>query len=71
MLAVRSLQTRSPKIAAFLANVSFDPAALNELILKIQKNHEPADAAAREWVATHRSTVDAWLAGDAKISKTQ
>ncbi|AUT74235.1 MULTISPECIES: glycine betaine ABC transporter substrate-binding protein [Paraburkholderia] len=66
VLAARSLQTRSPKIAAFLSNVSFDPVALNELILKIQKNHEPADAAAKAWVAAHRSTVDAWLAGDAK-----
>jgi glycine betaine/proline transport system substrate-binding protein len=71
VLSARSVQKRSPKIAAFLANVSFDPAALNELILKIQKNHEPADAAAREWVAAHRATVDAWLAGDAKLSKAQ
>ena len=71
VLAARSLQKRSPKIAAFLANVSFDPAALGELILKIQKNHQPADAAAKEWVAAHRSTVDAWLAGDTKVSKAQ
>jgi glycine betaine/proline transport system substrate-binding protein len=71
VLSARTLQTRSPKIASFLANVSFDPLALNDLILKIQKNHETADAAAKEWVTAHRSTVDAWLAGDTKSGKAQ
>jgi glycine betaine/proline transport system substrate-binding protein len=71
VLSARSLQKRAPKIAAFLANVALDPTALNDLILKIQKNHEPADQAAKEWVAAHRSTVDAWLAGDAKLTSAQ
>ncbi|MGF6726629.1 glycine betaine/proline transport system substrate-binding protein [Paraburkholderia sp. GAS41] len=71
VLSAKSLQTRSPKIAAFLTNVALDPTALNDLILKIQKNHEPADAAAKEWVAAHKSTVDTWLAGDTKLSKAQ
>jgi glycine betaine/proline transport system substrate-binding protein len=71
VLSARSLQNRAPKVAAFLANVSFDPAELNGLILKIQKNHESADTAAKEWVAAHHATVDAWLAGDTKLSKAQ
>jgi glycine betaine/proline transport system substrate-binding protein len=66
VLASRSLQKRSPKIAAFLENVAIDPKSLNDLILKIEKDKQPADVAAKAWVAANRPTVDKWLADASK-----
>ncbi|MCY1297485.1 Substrate binding domain of ABC-type glycine betaine transport system [compost metagenome] len=63
VLASISLQKRAPRIAAFLENVSIDSQALNGLILKIEKEKQPADVAAKEWVQAHRTTVDHWLGG--------
>ena len=62
VLGSRSLQKRAPKIAAFLEHVSIDPKALNDLILKIEKDKQPADVAAKAWAAANRATVDKWLA---------
>jgi glycine betaine/proline transport system substrate-binding protein len=62
VLASKSLQKRSPKIAAFLRNVELDPSSLNRLIYKIEKDKQPAEVAAKAWVAENRQTVDRWLA---------
>jgi glycine betaine/proline transport system substrate-binding protein len=66
VLASSALQKRAPKIAAFLANVEIDPKALNDLILKIEKDKQPADVAAKAWVSANRSTVDKWLSDASK-----
>ena len=69
VLASAALQQRAPKIAEFLRNVAIDPAQLNELILKIEKEQQPADVVAKAWVQDHASTVDQWLSGAApKVS---
>lgn len=68
VLASSSLQKRAPRIAAFLENVSIDPASLNDLILKIEREKQPADVAAKAWVAANQATVDRWL-GAAEANK--
>lgn len=65
VLASASLQKRAPKIAEFLHNFSIAPAQLNDLILKIEKEKQPADVAAKAWVEANGATVDEWLAGPA------
>lgn len=59
-----ALQKRAPRIAAFLENVAIDPLALNDLILKIEKEKQPADVAAKAWVEANRATVDKWLSAE-------
>lgn len=61
VLASTALQKRTPRIAAFLENFSIEPQALNDLILKIEKEQKPAAQAAKEWVAAHPQIVDGWL----------
>jgi len=65
ILASTALQKRAPKIAEFLRNVAIDPAQLNDLILKIEKQKVPADIAAKEWIKANPATVDQWLAAPA------
>ena len=72
VLASAALQTRAPKIAEFLKNVAIDPAQLNELILKIEKEKLPADVAAKEWVQANTAKIDQWLSASApKVSASQ
>lgn len=72
VLASTSLQKRAPKIAEFLHNFSIAPAQLNDLILKIEKEKQPADVAAKAWVEANGATVNEWLAGPAvKVSAAQ
>ncbi|WP_047336512.1 glycine betaine ABC transporter substrate-binding protein [Pseudomonas protegens] len=61
VLASSALQKRAPRIAAFLENFSIEPQTLNDLILKIEKEQQPAAQAAKEWVAAHPQIVDGWL----------
>ena len=62
VLHTRRLETDAPRIAQFLSNVAIDPASLNELIKRIEKDKiAPADAA-KAWVAENGATVDRWLA---------
>ena len=65
ILASTALQKRAPKSAEFLRNVAIDPAQLNDLILKIEKQKVPADIAAKEWIKANPATVDQWLAAPA------
>jgi len=72
VLASVALQKRAPKIAEFLQNVAIEPKQLNELILKIEKEKQPADVAAKAWVKANGATVDQWLAGPTqKVSVNQ
>lgn len=72
VLASTALQKRAPRIASFLENVAIDPNALNDLILKIEKDKQPADVVAKAWVAANTDIVDGWLAPSAeKVSSTQ
>ena len=72
VLASTALQKRAPKIAEFLRNVAIEPAQLNDLILKIEKEKLPADVAAKEWVQANSAIVDQWLAAAApKVSAIQ
>ncbi|MNG18960.1 hypothetical protein D3C84_1030710 [compost metagenome] len=41
--------------------MSIAPQALNDLILKIEKEKQPAETAAKAWVEANRATVDKWL----------
>jgi glycine betaine/proline transport system substrate-binding protein len=49
-------------VAAFLKQVSFDVATLNDWILRISDKEDPA-VVAREWVAANPQVVERWLAG--------
>lgn len=72
VLASSSLQKRAPEIAEFLRNVAIEPAQLNDLILKIEKEKLPADVAAKAWVQANGAIVDQWLATSApKVSAIQ
>ncbi|MFK3799016.1 glycine betaine ABC transporter substrate-binding protein [Pseudomonas sp. NPDC088444] len=61
VLTSTALEKRAPKIASFLENVAIDPQSLNDLILKIEKEKQPADAAAKAWIAANPKVVDKWL----------
>jgi glycine betaine/proline transport system substrate-binding protein len=61
VLASVALQKRAPRIAAFLENFSIEPKVLNDLILKIEKDKQPADVAAKAWVQANPAVVDQWL----------
>jgi len=61
VLASATLHKRAPRIASFLENVAIDPSALNDLILKIEREKQPADSAAKAWVAANPAVVDKWL----------
>lgn len=70
VLTSTALQKRAPRIASFLQNVAIDPQSLNELILKIEKEKQPADAAAKAWIAANPAAVNKWL-GVQSVGSTQ
>jgi glycine betaine/proline transport system substrate-binding protein len=59
----KSLTTRSPKIARFLKQVSFDTATVDQWILKVGRDKMPPDQMAKEWVEQNPSKVAEWLNG--------
>jgi glycine betaine/proline transport system substrate-binding protein len=61
VLSSVALQKRAPKIAAFLQNVAIEPAQLNDLILKIEKEKQPAEIAAKAWVKANPAIIARWL----------
>lgn len=66
VLSSVALEKRAPKIAEFLQNVAIEPSQLNDLILKIEKEKQPADVAAKAWVKANPAVIDQWLAGPAQ-----
>lgn len=58
----RSLLKRAPKVAAFLKQVNFDVAVLNDWILRVSEKQDPADVA-KDWVARNPAVVKRWLEG--------
>ena len=57
----RSLETRVPEIAAFLANIDMDTETVNNFTHEIVVMERPGPDVAREWVAANREIVDGWL----------
>lgn len=57
----KSLEQRNPAAAKFLANVQFDPAVVNEWILKIGRDEMDPQDVAEAWVEENMDTVNAWI----------
>ena len=57
----KSLDKRSPTIAAFLRNMKLDSETVSNLVFEIAaKRRNPAEVAS-EWVAKNGKRVDSWL----------
>ncbi len=59
----KSLETRAPKSACFLKNMSVEPATVNGWILQIGRDKEDPQDMAEEWVEANADIVDGWLEG--------
>ena len=57
----KSLEQRNPAAAKFLSQVQFDPATVNDWILKIGRDEMDPQDVAEEWVAANPDTVNAWI----------
>lgn len=57
----KSLEQRNPAAAKFLSQVQFDPAVVNDWILKIGRDELDPQDVAEEWVAANMDTVNAWI----------
>jgi len=57
----RSLETRFPKVAAFLTRVTFDPAVINGWVTETGVAGKSPDEVAGAWLAANRDTVAEWL----------
>ena len=57
----KSLEERSPAIAAFLANMSLDTDTVSGFAFEIAGNGRDPAEVAREWVAANSDRVDGWL----------
>jgi glycine betaine/proline transport system substrate-binding protein len=62
-LARRGVLARCPNLARLLRNVEFTTRAESELMLAISEQHVAPESAAAAWLAEHRETRAAWLAG--------
>ena len=59
----RSLETRFPDVATFLANVTFDPAVINGWVTDTAVGGLSPEEVASNWIAANPATVAAWLDG--------
>lgn len=57
----KSLEQRNPAAAKFLSQVKFDPATVNNWILKINEEEMDPQDVAEEWIAANSDIVDAWI----------
>lgn len=57
----KSLEQRNPAAAKFLSQVQFDPATVNDWILKIGRDEMDPQDVAEEWVAANSDIVNAWI----------
>lgn len=57
----KTLETRTPIIAAFLSNIDMDTDTVNNFTHEIVINQRNSEDVAREWVAANSDTVDGWL----------
>ena len=59
----RSLETRFPKVAAFLDNVVFDPAVINAWVTETGVAGKAPEDVASTWLAANPQVVAGWLDG--------
>lgn len=57
----KSLEQRNPAAAKFLSQVQFDPATVNDWILKIGRDEMDPQDVAEEWIAANSDIVNAWI----------
>ncbi|GAB5468461.1 MAG: glycine betaine ABC transporter substrate-binding protein [Rhodospirillales bacterium] len=57
----RSLETRAPDVAAFLAKIAMDTDTVNNFTNEIVVKQRDPQEVAREWVAANGDRVDSWL----------
>ena len=57
----KSLEQRNPAAAKFLRQIKFDPAVVNDWILKIGRDKEDPQDVAEAWVAANPDTVKSWI----------
>ena len=57
----KSLEKRNPAAAKFLSQVQFDPAVVNDWILKIGRDKEDPQDVAEAWLEANMDTVKKWL----------
>lgn len=57
----KSLEERNPAAAKFLSQVQFDPAVVNDWILKIGRDEMDPQDVAETWVAENMDTVKGWI----------
>ncbi|MDE0253602.1 MAG: glycine/betaine ABC transporter substrate-binding protein [Rhodospirillaceae bacterium] len=57
----KSLEKRSPTIAAFLRNMKLDSDTVSNLVFQIAAKRRKPEEVAREWVAKNGKRVDGWL----------
>lgn len=59
----KSLTKRVPNVAKFLDQIVFEPATINDWILKISVDKMAPEKMAKDWVKNNPDTVSAWLKG--------
>jgi len=57
----KSLEQRNPAAAKFLSQVQFDPAVVNDWILKIGRDEMDPQDVAEEWVENNADIVEGWI----------
>ncbi len=57
----KSLEQRNPAAAKFLSQVKFDPATVNDWILKIGRDEMDPQDVAEEWIAANPDVVESWI----------
>lgn len=57
----RSLETRTPTVAEFLAKIDIDTDTVNNFTHEIVVKQRSSEEVAREWIAANSATVDGWL----------
>lgn len=57
----RSLETRTPTVAEFLAKIDMDTETVNNFTHEIVIKKRSSEDVAREWVAANSAVVDGWL----------
>lgn len=57
----KSLESRTPSVAAFLANIDMDTDTVNNFTHEIVIKKRSSEDVAREWIAANPAIVDGWL----------
>ena len=57
----KSLESRTPSVAKFLANIDMDTKTVNNFTHEIVVKKRSSEDVAREWIAANSDRVDGWL----------